>query len=79
MYSELESTINKAWKNRDNLEKELALTRVVQEVLALLDSGKVRVAEPVGDEWIVNQWLKKAVLPAGNASRRSRGASISFA
>ena len=63
MYSELESTINKAWKNRDNLEKELALTRVVQEVLALLDSGKVRVAEPVGDEWIVNQWLKKAVLP----------------
>ena len=62
MYSELESTINKAWKNRDNLEKELALTRVVQEVLALLDSGKVRVAEPVGDEWIVNQWLKKAVL-----------------
>ena len=28
----------------------------------MLDSGKARVAEPKGDGWQVNQWLKKAVL-----------------
>ena len=35
----------------------------VVEALNLLDSGKVRVAEPTGNhQWVVNQWLKKAVL-----------------
>jgi 2,3,4,5-tetrahydropyridine-2-carboxylate N-succinyltransferase len=34
----------------------------VDEALDLLDSGKARVAEKAGDEWQVNQWLKKAVL-----------------
>lgn len=34
----------------------------VEEVIALLESGKVRVAEPVKGGWQVNQWLKKAVL-----------------
>jgi 2,3,4,5-tetrahydropyridine-2-carboxylate N-succinyltransferase len=34
----------------------------VDEALDLLDTGKARVAEKVGDEWQVNQWLKKAVL-----------------
>jgi 2,3,4,5-tetrahydropyridine-2-carboxylate N-succinyltransferase len=34
----------------------------VQEAIALLDSGEARVAEHVGDDWVVNQWLKKAVL-----------------
>ena len=28
----------------------------------MLDSGRARVAEKVGDQWQVNQWLKKAVL-----------------
>jgi 2,3,4,5-tetrahydropyridine-2-carboxylate N-succinyltransferase len=34
----------------------------VETALALLDSGKARVAEKSGGEWIVHQWLKKAVL-----------------
>ena len=34
----------------------------VQEALALLDQGKVRVAEPTENGWVVNEWLKKAVL-----------------
>jgi len=34
----------------------------VEEALNLLDSGKARVAEKAGGEWVVNQWLKKAVL-----------------
>lgn len=35
---------------------------VAAEALALLDSGVVRVSEKVGGEWIVNEWVKKAVL-----------------
>jgi len=34
----------------------------IEEVLALLDCGKVRVAEKINGVWVVNQWLKKAVL-----------------
>jgi 2,3,4,5-tetrahydropyridine-2,6-dicarboxylate N-succinyltransferase len=38
------------------------LDAALEECLALLDSGAVRVAEPQGGRWVVNQWLKKAVL-----------------
>ena len=38
------------------------LAEAVQQSLAFLDAGKVRVAEYTNDGWIVNQWLKKAVL-----------------
>ena len=34
----------------------------VQTALNLLDSGELRVAEKVGADWVVHQWLKKAVL-----------------
>ena len=36
--------------------------RVVDEVLAALDTGDVRVAEPAGDDWCVNAWVKQAIL-----------------
>lgn len=39
-----------------------ALADAVQQAIALLDTGKARVAEPVDGDWQVNQWLKKAVL-----------------
>jgi 2,3,4,5-tetrahydropyridine-2-carboxylate N-succinyltransferase len=34
----------------------------VELAMALLESGQARVAEPDADGWVVNQWLKKAVL-----------------
>jgi 2,3,4,5-tetrahydropyridine-2-carboxylate N-succinyltransferase len=34
----------------------------VEEVLSLLDKGELRVAEKIGGEWVVHQWLKKAIL-----------------
>ncbi len=43
--------------------------RTVEEVLALLDEGEVRVAEPAGEGWRVNEWAKKAIL----LSFRTRG------
>ncbi len=38
------------------------LTAAVNEALDLLDRGEVRVAEKSSGDWVVNQWLKKAVL-----------------
>lgn len=64
--SELESIINDAWENRDNISTADAngdVGKSVEEAIALLDSGKARVAEPQGvGKWQVNEWLKKAVL-----------------
>jgi 2,3,4,5-tetrahydropyridine-2-carboxylate N-succinyltransferase len=34
----------------------------VEKVISLLDSGEIRVAEPSGDGWTVNQWVKQAIL-----------------
>jgi len=36
--------------------------RVVEEVLAALDRGALRVCEPDGDDWIVHPWIKRAIL-----------------
>ena len=64
MTSELESTIDAAWERRDSIGFDTGspIRDAVDAALALLDSGKARIAEKVGDEWRVNQWLKKAVL-----------------
>jgi 2,3,4,5-tetrahydropyridine-2-carboxylate N-succinyltransferase len=35
---------------------------LVEEVIALLDRGELRVAEPGADGWVVNEWVKKAIL-----------------
>jgi len=60
----LEATIEAAWDARDtvNAGTQGAVRNAVNEALALLDTGKARVAEPTSNGWQVNQWLKKAVL-----------------
>jgi 2,3,4,5-tetrahydropyridine-2-carboxylate N-succinyltransferase len=61
----LESTIEAAFENRDNMSTDTRgeVRDAVNEALNLLDSGQARVADRGGDgEWTVNQWLKKAVL-----------------
>jgi 2,3,4,5-tetrahydropyridine-2,6-dicarboxylate N-succinyltransferase len=60
----LEQTIDAAWEARADLglETKGELRDAVNEALSLLDSGAARVAEPDGEDWKVNQWLKKAVL-----------------
>ncbi len=34
----------------------------IEEAISLLDRGELRVAEPEGDGWVVNEWAKKAIL-----------------
>ncbi|HEX4938957.1 MAG TPA: 2,3,4,5-tetrahydropyridine-2,6-dicarboxylate N-succinyltransferase, partial [Candidatus Kapabacteria bacterium] len=63
--SELQTIIETAFDNRNNISPTSVDAKVkgaVLEALDLLDSGKARVAEKINGEWVVNQWLKKAVL-----------------
>lgn len=65
----LQSIIEKAWENRELLKDETTL-KTIREVIALLDSGTLRVAEPTANtssslstgSWQVNEWIKKAVV-----------------
>ncbi|WP_034057285.1 2,3,4,5-tetrahydropyridine-2,6-dicarboxylate N-succinyltransferase [Lacinutrix jangbogonensis] len=57
----LQHTIENAWDNRDLL-KEDATQAAIREVVALLDEGTLRVAEPTTEGWQVNAWIKKAVV-----------------
>jgi 2,3,4,5-tetrahydropyridine-2-carboxylate N-succinyltransferase len=58
---ELKTIIEQAWENR-NLLEDPKTRRAVDEVIALLDQGKLRVAEPAENGWNVNEWVKKAVI-----------------
>ncbi len=60
----LQSTIDTAFENRDqvNAQTKGEIREGVELALNMLDSGECRVAEKKDGEWVVNQWLKKAVL-----------------
>jgi len=60
----LEKTIDQAWDDRDNvtLDTQGDVRNAVNAALNALDSGTARVAEKQSGGWVVNQWLKKAVL-----------------
>lgn len=58
---DLKNKIEAAWDNRELL-KEADTQAAIREVLELLDKGKIRVAEPDGDDWKVNDWVKKGVV-----------------
>ncbi|MFZ4541586.1 MAG: 2,3,4,5-tetrahydropyridine-2,6-dicarboxylate N-succinyltransferase [Rickettsiales bacterium] len=60
----LESIITAAWDDRANISTTTKgeVRDAVDNVLASLDSGKLRVAEKKGRDWAVNQWVKQAIL-----------------
>jgi 2,3,4,5-tetrahydropyridine-2-carboxylate N-succinyltransferase len=60
----LARTVDDAWDARETLGSSTkgAVREAVETALDELDAGRLRVAEKVGGEWHVHQWLKKAVL-----------------
>jgi len=58
---ELKKLITEAWENRELL-KEKKYEEAVRETVDLLDKGKIRVAEKKDGEWVVNEWVKQAIL-----------------
>lgn len=57
----LKDIIERAWEDRALLEQR-ATQDCIREVIEAIDKGVIRVAEPDGDNWKVNDWVKKAVL-----------------
>ena len=54
--------IEQAWEDRSLLEKT-ETREAIEAVIASLDAGELRVAEPIGNgDWQVNEWVKKAVV-----------------
>jgi 2,3,4,5-tetrahydropyridine-2-carboxylate N-succinyltransferase len=58
---QLKELIENAWANRELL-RQPETQSAIREVVEQLDKGKLRVAEPDGDIWKVNEWVKKAVI-----------------
>ena len=63
--TELQQIIEAAFERRDSITPgsvDAATKAAILQAIDLLDSGKARVAEKIAGEWVVHQWLKKAVL-----------------
>ncbi|MCL9683415.1 2,3,4,5-tetrahydropyridine-2,6-dicarboxylate N-succinyltransferase [Legionella maioricensis] len=61
----LQTIIEEAFEHRQSLSMHTAkpeLIAAIDEVLSCLDNGQYRVAEKINEEWVVHQWIKKAVL-----------------
>ncbi len=59
---QLRSLVEAAWEDRKLLQEQ-PVREAVQEVLAHLDKGRLRVASPAPDgSWVVHEWVKKAVV-----------------
>src|SRR5210317_1697946 len=61
---DLKNNIENIWLNKENISSSTSGKdrEVIEECLQLLDSGKARVSEKIEKNWVVNEWLKKAVL-----------------
>lgn len=62
---QLQAVIENAFERRAEITPrnvEANLKESVAQVINMLDTGKLRVAEKINGEWIVHQWIKKAVL-----------------
>jgi 2,3,4,5-tetrahydropyridine-2-carboxylate N-succinyltransferase len=64
MNEQLQAVVERAWDEREQVGPETRgdVRLAVDAAIAALDSGEARIAQKEGDEWIVQQWLKKAVL-----------------
>src|SRR5437763_3043482 len=61
---QLQAVIDRAWDERDKVGPDTKgeIRQAVDAAIAALDSGEARIAEQADGGWVVNQWLKKAVL-----------------
>ncbi|MGQ0740284.1 MAG: 2,3,4,5-tetrahydropyridine-2,6-dicarboxylate N-succinyltransferase, partial [Bacteroidota bacterium] len=57
----MKELILEAWANRELL-KENKYSDAVRVVIGELDKGRLRVASPSGNAWVVNEWVKQAIL-----------------
>ena len=60
----IRDSINTAWENKDSIngQSDKSILDAINQTIELVDSGELRVAEKNGNEWVVNQWVKKAIM-----------------
>ncbi|AZP36168.1 2,3,4,5-tetrahydropyridine-2,6-dicarboxylate N-succinyltransferase [Candidatus Annandia adelgestsuga] len=58
----LKKNINKAFLNHKNISYNKVIIDSVNEVINMLNEGKIRVAEKIKNLWISYEWIKKAIL-----------------
>ena len=61
---EFKNIINTAWDNKDSIngQSDKSILDAIDQTIELVDKGELRVAEKNGKEWVVNQWVKKAIM-----------------
>lgn len=72
--TDLETAIENVWEARDTISPDThgETREAVEQALAMLDAGSVRVAEKRDGDWQVHQWLKKAVLLSFRLNKMQR-------
>ena len=60
----LEKTINENFEIKEKVgpKSDKKLIKAIEETINLVDAGKIRVANKINGAWVVNQWIKKAIL-----------------
>ncbi|MBP9030316.1 MAG: 2,3,4,5-tetrahydropyridine-2,6-dicarboxylate N-succinyltransferase [Tenuifilum sp.] len=61
MHEDLRQLVEQAWDNRELLNQKEYI-QGIEAVIDILDKGQIRVAQPIEKGWLVNEWVKKAVL-----------------
>ncbi len=58
---ELKATIERVWNYRETIGEKTA-QEAIREVIEEVDKGRLRVALPTENGWVVNEWVKQAIL-----------------
>ncbi len=60
----LEKIINSSFEQKEkiNPKSDKKVIKAINETIDLVDFGKIRVANKIDGSWVVNQWIKKAIL-----------------
>ena len=73
-YDKLEKIINESFEKKEKVgpKSDKKLIKAVNETINLVDSGKIRVANKQSGSWVVNQWIKKAILLSFRINKMER-------
>ena len=71
-YDKLEKIINESFEEKEKvgLKSDKKLVKAINETINLVDSGKIRVANKISGNWVVNQWIKKYLAKQLNGKRK---------
>ncbi|MDP4267410.1 MAG: 2,3,4,5-tetrahydropyridine-2,6-dicarboxylate N-succinyltransferase [Bacteroidota bacterium] len=57
----MKDIIDSVWENRNRLN-DIEIQKTIRDIIDKLDKGELRIAEKINENWVVNEWIKKAVL-----------------